>query len=672
MRRSFTLRLKSERGMALVMAIGIMTVLAISGTTVTYYATANSGHATRAKGKQSAYALAEAGINAALSVLSSSFQPATPTALPTCPTTSTAASVEGGSYVYCGTLSGTTWTISSTGTIKNPATPSGNLNWTLTRSVSIWGLNNGSSIAAWSRIYNDDTTSCFDIPEGVIIPSNVGTRGNLCLDGSEITGSTTEVAVGGTVTLTSGSGTDAVMTAGAGAGWTNSGNILADDNAVASNTIGAGATGANLDATGFGFAIPSNATVLGVTAKIERYAGVANLIKDNNVQLLKAGAATGSNKAGSTFWAIVGAGGKGTNITYGANNDLWGTTLTAADVNASNFGLRFSAKNTGASSSTANLDYVQLTVRYTIGPNIGRSGANIAKADISGTCKLNAAAAHTPCSAADNVFAGAITTTPTGLQKPTVDFAYWYDNAAPGPKHGCDVSAGTPPVFDSNTTYDGGGPDQWIAPDGGGTNSDDPAGTSGGTTPTTPSYTCKAKDGAGNVIGELSWNNATRVLTVKGTIFFDSQVLFHNHNGFVVHYQGRATIYASKGWHNDEAICAGGSGLTTCRNAATISSWDPVQNLLVFILGDKDNAGSDDCNFHTDYSAFQGVLWAKNKCSIKDTAYSSGPILATIVDITGSPSFFTYPNLGSLLPGQQYGSTSTSTDFLVSPGNQSG
>ncbi|MDQ2910323.1 MAG: hypothetical protein M3R39_04810 [Actinomycetota bacterium] len=652
--------------MALVMAIGIMTVLAISGTTVTYYATENSGHANRAKGKQSAYALAEAGINSALSVLASSFQPATSTALPTCPTTSTAASVEGGSYVYCGTLVGTIWTISSTGTIKNPATAKGNLNWTLTRSVSIYGLNNGSSLAAWSRIYNDDTTACFTIPAGVKIPSNVGARGNLCLVGSEITGSTTEVAVGGNVTLTSGS-SNSIRAAGAGTGWTNSGNILASDNAKATVTLAAGVTSANLDATSFGFSIPANATIAGITAKVERAAGGINLIKDNSVTLLKGGTSVSSNKAGSSFWDTI-----DTNITYGTSTDLWGTTWTVADINGANFGLRFSAKNFGASSTTADVDYVELTVYYSIGPNIGTSGTPVSKADIAGTCKLNAAAAHTPCSSADNVYAGAITTTPTGLQKPSVDFAYWYDNAAPGPKHGCDVFSGTPPSFDSNTTYDGSLADQWIAPDGGGNSSNNPAGTSGGTTPTTPSYTCQAKNAQNNVIGELSWNNATRVLTVKGTIFFDGQILLHNHNGFVVHYQGRATIYASKGWHNDEAFCAGGSGLTTCRNASTISSWDPVQNLLVLILGDKNAAGTDDCNFHTDYSAFQGVIWAKNNCEIKDTAYSSGPVIASKVLITGTPSFFTWPNLGSLLPGQQYGSTSTSTDFLVQPGNQSG
>jgi hypothetical protein len=673
MRRRFSVR--SERGMALVMTIGIMTVLAITGTTITYYATSNSSTANRAKSRQSSYALAEAGINTALSVLSASFQPATPTALPACNTPGGPVSAEGGTYTYCGLLTGTTWSITSIGTIKNGATTKANSVTTLTRSVSIFGLNNGSSLAAWSRIYNDDTTACFDVPAGVVIPSNVGTKGNLCLTGSQIKGSTTEVAVGGTTTITSAAGPSIgpyFPTSGTSATWTNPTRVTADDNSFATLSIANGATGGTLDGTGFGFAIPTDATITGITVTVERYATVAGLLKDNSVQLLKAGSPVGSNKAGTTTWAAVSAGGKGTKITYGTSADLWGTTWTPADINAANFGLRFSAKNGGASTTTANLDEIDITIDYSPYVGIGSSGTPVAKADMGGTCKLNAATAHTPCTSADAVYAGAITTAPSGLAKPTVDFSYWYNNAAPGPKHGCDVSTGTPPSFDSNTTYDGGLADQWIAPDGGGNNSDNPAGTSGGTTPTTPSYTCIAKDAQANVIGELSWNNATRVLTVKGTIFFDGQILLHNHNGFVVHYQGRATIYASKGWHNDEALCAGGSGLTTCRNAATISNWDPVQNLLILILGDKNTSGTDDCNFHTDYSAFQGVIWAKNRCAIKDTAYSSGPILATVVDITGTPSFFTWPNLGSLLPGQQYGSTTTSTDFLISPGNQSG
>jgi hypothetical protein len=638
--------------MALVMAIGIMTVLAISGTTITYYATSNSGSASRSKAGQSAYALAEAGINAALSVLSASFQPATPTALPDCTTNSYAGpvSVEGGSYKYCGTLptGSTVWTIKGIGTIKNPSNVKTTVSRTITRTVSIQGLNSGSSISAWDRIYNDDTSVCFNIPDGEIIPSNVSARGDMCMIGSEITGTSTQVAVGGTLTLTNGATQSPVQPAGAGAGWTSSGSIGASDNAKASTTVAANTDAAPLDATGFGFALPASATVVGVTVKLERAASASSTLKTSAITLLKAGATTGTSKSSSTFWGTGDA-----NATFGAASDLWGATFTPADVNASNFGVRIVPHNYTGSSAMGYMDYVEITVSYTLAPSIGLSGTPIAKADIAGTCKLNGAAAHTPCTSADSVFAGAITTTPTGLQKPTVDFNYWYNNAAPGPKHPCDTQTGTPPSFDNDSSYNNSNNNQKLLF-------------------SSASYTCLAKDAGGNVIGQLSWNSATRVLTVSGTIFFDSDTQFDPHD-YMGHYQGKATIYMAGGTHIDAELCAGGSGLTGCRGPG-MSNWDPTQNMLVLIMGDKNSAGSDDCKIDEDDSAFQGVIWTKNNCKIKAGADVSAPILSSKVqiDANGGVNFFPWPPLGALLPGQVYGSTSTSTDFLISPGNQSG
>ncbi len=37
------------------------------------------------------------------------------------------------------------------------------------------------------------------------------------------------------------------------------------------------------------------------------------------------------------------------------------------------------------------------------------------------------------------------------------------------------------------------------------------------------------------MIGQLSWNNQTRILTVHGTIFIDGNAYFHDHNGYGVH-----------------------------------------------------------------------------------------------------------------------------------------
>ena len=55
--------------MALVMAIGITTVLAIAGTTAIAYSTSSATQATQSAPRQSTFALAEAGINNAMAVL---------------------------------------------------------------------------------------------------------------------------------------------------------------------------------------------------------------------------------------------------------------------------------------------------------------------------------------------------------------------------------------------------------------------------------------------------------------------------------------------------------------------------------------------------------------------------------------------------------------------------
>src|SRR6266496_3360358 len=66
-------RLASERGIALVMALGVMFVLAILVTSVSYYVTTNSGTAARSSADATAYGLAEAGLNDAFSVLAANY-----------------------------------------------------------------------------------------------------------------------------------------------------------------------------------------------------------------------------------------------------------------------------------------------------------------------------------------------------------------------------------------------------------------------------------------------------------------------------------------------------------------------------------------------------------------------------------------------------------------------
>ena len=61
------------------------------------------------------------------------------------------------------------------------------------------------------------------------------------------------------------------------------------------------------------------------------------------------------------------------------------------------------------------------------------------------------------------------------------------------------------------------------------------------------SYTCEAKDNAGKVIGELSWDNTNKLLKIRGTIYIDGNVTFSQDatyqgvNGSGVHPSGDLT-----------------------------------------------------------------------------------------------------------------------------------
>lgn len=123
-----------------------------------------------------------------------------------------------------------------------------------------------------------------------------------------------------------------------------------------------------IQSSGYGFAIPATATVCGIEVRVERNAAgllIGSSITDKNVFLMKAGAQVGTNHASGSGWS-----GSDVVAVYGNNADLWGTTWTPAQINASNFGVLFSAQmNAGLASLflTANIDAITVTVHYNAG-----------------------------------------------------------------------------------------------------------------------------------------------------------------------------------------------------------------------------------------------------------------------------------------------------------------
>jgi parallel beta-helix repeat protein len=144
--------------------------------------------------------------------------------------------------------------------------------------------------------------------------------------------------------------------------WLNPGYIITDDTNYATVTL-SGATSHYLTGSNYGFAIPANATINGIVVTIGRFesgAGTGADVTDSTVKLMKAGVLTGNNKASAAEWPT----GSPTAAVYGTTADLWGTTWTPADINASNFGVGLSASSTN--NRMASVDYMQISVTYTV------------------------------------------------------------------------------------------------------------------------------------------------------------------------------------------------------------------------------------------------------------------------------------------------------------------
>jgi hypothetical protein len=152
--------------------------------------------------------------------------------------------------------------------------------------------------------------------------------------------------------------------------WSNLANAVSSNNSHASCGITLGVLASAqthyIQTQGHGLAIPATATVCGIEVRVERHASgllIGSSVKDQTLFLMKAGSPVGTNHASSSAWP-----GSDAVAVYGSTSDLWGTTWTPAQINASNFGVQLSAlMNAGVVSLflSANIDAITITVYYT-------------------------------------------------------------------------------------------------------------------------------------------------------------------------------------------------------------------------------------------------------------------------------------------------------------------
>lgn len=222
------------------------------------------------------------------------------------------------------------------------------------------------SVLPISNTLGDDCLGAYFTVTVTVNPMPEATGDTICQGGSgSLTSSTVCTIIGSAGPQDAGNG--ASVTGVGNITWNNPGNAISilPAGAYATATLNTGLrTSYYLQTTNYGFSIPFNATINGITLTIGRFEdnttnGVD--VRDVGVNLLKNGIITVTNKADSlTDWPKTTV----TPATYGNSTDLWGETWTPADINASNFGVSLYVKS--ANNRIASVDYMIVSVTYTV------------------------------------------------------------------------------------------------------------------------------------------------------------------------------------------------------------------------------------------------------------------------------------------------------------------
>jgi hypothetical protein len=167
------------------------------------------------------------------------------------------------------------------------------------------------------------------------------------------TGYASPTVMDGTIMQTSGPGT---------ADWLNIDNAKAEDGLLATSTVvnGVARFTRYAKATGFGFSIPDGSTINGIQVEIKAQSTSTNRSNWTSAILVVNDVVVGSNLA--TASAV------GLSLVYkvfGDSANLWGLSLTAADVNSSTFGFVIGMGGLNSGSQTFSVDHMRMVVTYT-------------------------------------------------------------------------------------------------------------------------------------------------------------------------------------------------------------------------------------------------------------------------------------------------------------------
>lgn len=269
----------------------------------------------------------------------------------------------------------------------------------------------------------------------------------------------------------------------------------------------------------------------------------------------------------------------------------------------------------------------------------GTSSVPLSDAHIVNGCTVKNTT-HVPCknSGADNLYATVLDTTPpTGLTPPTPNWNNWYLNASPGPYFPCQTINGlaplTPLTFDNAVDPNPSDTDaQKLAYQ----NDSVPA------QDLTPAhdYRCQTAN------GELSWNNTTKVMTIKGTIYIDGDVYIQN--GAINKYTGQGVIYVGGTVLIKNSSLCGAIYNSACDMRTYQSSpaqgWDPNQALICFVAKSTGGQDSTGDSVQLISASLQGAAYATGNIDLGTTSNVDGPMVGNQV-ILGQSVTTSFPSI---------------------------
>jgi hypothetical protein len=280
------------------------------------------------------------------------------------------------------------------------------------------------------------------------------------------------------------------------------------------------------------------------------------------------------------------------------------------------------------------------------GNSIGVSGASgsIAAAHIVDGCSAQGNALKKPCDNSRDVYATISDTTlnptPAALGAPTVDWDYWYANANLGPKAPCkrNTVTGTPPTFDNDNLRNA---------------------SVAATVNLTPSssYTCATNT------GELSWNNSTKVLTIKGVIFIDGSASIDSAGAATYTGQGSLLLSGTMLMKNSR-LCAVPATSSSCDTA----SWDQNSKYLAIETnGLATGGGSMQAIGITLTSAeFQGGLYSTAGVDAGTTSDADGGIIGSYIVLSQKASVLAASTVPTGLAGNPVTTYAVGTPYSYS------